>query len=457
MGYMCTCKYCHRSYDLDNGYDTDFHSFDCFQKYMAEEKAAQEAEQNRLEREEERHREAESARQERFEARQEEARRRHEEEEERREELREERDQRRSDKLERKQKFLMAACLEGNLDEVKETLREGSLDVDFNSDGKTPLVASLRKGKYEIARCLLSYGNADPNYLQGGLSPLVFCLLDDNTKGIEVLRTSASFRYGPLTKNQVIWLFNAMTLPKNGIPKDKVIATFHDKQLFPDQLREGLEGQLLKDETDIERLLEYVPADFVKEALGVDIVAIKAKIAAEKERAAAEKERAEAELQRKREEEAKAAELARQRAAEAQRESDEADARARADWNRKRRPVKIAVTVLLPLSTLAVLYATYFLNSVQLHYGFFNFIMCVAGFTAAGVMATMASYKNEYWTNKIVLRFALEIAILCWNLIIAYMFVLVPDGPGRNKSAEILMTFSAALAVAAYFDLKERD
>jgi len=308
MGYEATCKFCRTRYEIGWGtWDTtSFCSLDCQQKYneMREEEEAAARTRDEAAREvEERWRDEdrEEARQRREEAeeRREEARQLREEAEERREEEREERRARIAEKEENRRNFLLNAAAEGDVEEVKRVLRSG-VAPDFELDGKTPLIAALRNRKLEAAKTLLALGGADPNFCARNFSPLMICLFDSNTRGLDLLASTRGFRRRLESPQQVIWLWRSMSKPENEPDWPAIRAIFTDPALYPPEIRAGLERLVTQDEAARKNLLTYVDAAAVKDYLGIDV----AEIQAELERVAESKRRAQEEEEEKNRKEA---------------------------------------------------------------------------------------------------------------------------------------------------------
>lgn len=84
---------------------------------------------------------------------------------------------------------LHKACVEGNLEIVKRLKKSNNFDVDaMSQEGRTPLTAAVRRGKYiEMIEYLLSLG-ADPNKGENtGCTPLLYAADENNSQIIELL------------------------------------------------------------------------------------------------------------------------------------------------------------------------------------------------------------------------------------------------------------------------------
>ena len=267
-----TCKYCKRSYELEYGYNIDFHSYDCKNKYEADMAEKERREEAQLER----HNQQVEENNNRYEEAQEEARERAEKSERRERRFRNEIKEQNQEKLQRMQRFFLRACQTGDIAEVKQSLKDG-LDPNFEIDDSTPLITALRKSQFDVINILITYSDINPNLPAGIWTPLMYCVFDDNASAFKILCKLKNCKLGLTSWSQLCALFINLTNPKNKLTKENIKQIFHDNTFYPDTIRMAAVDEIFKNEKAEQLLLTYVDEAYVKEVLDLNIIVLRKK------------------------------------------------------------------------------------------------------------------------------------------------------------------------------------
>ena len=86
----------------------------------------------------------------------------------------------------------MGACGEGNIERVNNLLKAGANPNQTNDYGNSPLIWTVYKSHFEIAKLLLKAG-ADPNFVDGWEStPIYWAVRRDQTEMVKLLLTAGA-------------------------------------------------------------------------------------------------------------------------------------------------------------------------------------------------------------------------------------------------------------------------